>query len=204
MVETEGCREQRRTRLASITQTTNSLAVSGWWTIPVILEGGGAIIFSARGWFDDVFSYKKCWRANSFFFQNPPQNPQNHNCTGSVIHILVIKKTKLASFFCVFSKPSDRLLYEFFTNQPPWVKSTRQPTPRFLVLCKTSSRAPEVILGFPYDQKIDLWLGELGNWHDEGFDVCLFFRYVAVGCFHGGYICQLQRTSGGCDHLLYH
>lgn len=79
MVETEGCREQRRTRLASITQTTNSLAVLGCWIAgdhpcDIFFWGGGAIIFSARGWFDDVFfSYKKCWRANSFFFQNPPE-----------------------------------------------------------------------------------------------------------------------------------
>ena len=85
----------------------------------------GGITFSARGWFDDVFfSYKKCWRANSFFFRTPPRNPQNHNCTGSVI-ILVIKK-KLASFFCVFS--SLPIAYVWVFHQPtPWVKSTNSP-----------------------------------------------------------------------------
>ena len=118
MVETEGCREQRRTRLASITQTTNSLAVSGCWIAgdhPCDIGRRGAIIFSARGWFDDVFSYKNCWRANSFFFQNPPQNPQNHNCTGSVI-FLVIKKQKLMRL-CFF-KPSVAYVWVFHQPTP--------------------------------------------------------------------------------------
>lgn len=78
MVETEGCREQRRTRLASITlnhQFTCSFRLLDRWgsSLWYFFLGGGAIIFSSRGWFDDVFSYKKyIEELTVFFFQNPP------------------------------------------------------------------------------------------------------------------------------------